>query len=443
MKILTLPIVLLLTLSAFAQGPIETYYLPAEGLAGEPLKAALHEIINDHFTYPYTSSGTDTWDILKETDRDPNNPDNVIQFYTGNSVNAAQEYNSGNGWTREHVWAKSHGDFGTSQGAGTDVHHLRPAHQGTNSARNNRWFDICDIPYDTYGNLKCSAIWGWEPRDEVKGDVARMLFYMAVRYEGSNGDPDLELVDTIPSDNNTPEPIHAKLSTLMAWHVSDPVSDFERNRNDIIYTYYQGNRNPFIDDQSFACRIWQDFCTQLPIVLTQFDAVPDNNTVVLEWEVNPGVEINYFDIERSKDGITWEPVGIELALSGGFVQRYTYTDENPWVGESYYRIKWVSLEGTFGRSDVETIIFEEEAISFDINPNPNNGIFELNIDMPESFPVGVQIFDGIGRLVYEHAFLASTTIVREEIDVSKLSPGFYVVHLRAGDYHKSQKLVKQ
>ena len=65
-----------------AQAP-NGYYDTANGLAGSPLKNALHNIIDDHIEYPYTSSGTDVWDILKETDRDPNNANNVILFYTG------------------------------------------------------------------------------------------------------------------------------------------------------------------------------------------------------------------------------------------------------------------------------------------------------------------------------------------------------------------------
>ena len=125
----------------------EDYYSSADGLSGEELKTALYNIIKDHTEYPYTSSSTDVWDILKETDRDTANAENVILFYTGWSVNAAQEYNSGSGWNREHVWAKSRGDFGTTPGPGTDVHHLRPADISVNSARNNRWFDNCTEPY--------------------------------------------------------------------------------------------------------------------------------------------------------------------------------------------------------------------------------------------------------------------------------------------------------
>jgi len=231
------------------------YYEETEGLSGEELKSALHEIINDHIEFPYTSTGTDVWDILIETDRDPENPDNVILLYTGWSVNGEQEYNNGNGWSREHVWAKSHGDFGTSMGAGTDVHHLRPCDITVNSARGNKDFDNGGTEYiDGDGPTGCySDADSWEPRDAVKGDVARMIFYMAVRYEGTNGELDLEMVDYV---NSAPDPVHGKFSTLMEWNLLDPVDDFEINRNNIIYENYQGNRNPFIDHSEFAFEIW-------------------------------------------------------------------------------------------------------------------------------------------------------------------------------------------
>ncbi len=255
MLILTLWVTVL---TLFAQIP-ENYYSSAEGLAGEELKDALYNIIKGHTEYPYTSSSTDVWDILKETDRDTANPDNVILFYTGWSVDAAQEYNSGGGWNREHVWAKSRGDFGTSPGPGTDVHHLRPADISVNSARNNRWFDDCTEPYyDNGAETGCytsSTTWVWEPREAVKGDVARMIFYMATRYEGENGEPDLEMINYLPADDRTKEPVHAMLSTLMKWHEEDPVDDYERHRNEVVFSY-QHNRNPFIDHPEYAALIW-------------------------------------------------------------------------------------------------------------------------------------------------------------------------------------------
>lgn len=249
------------TYASMAQAP-SGYYDTAQGLSGGTLKSALHDIIKGHTTYPYSSSGTDVWDILKQADKDPNNASNVIGLYSGFSMDAAAEYAGGAGWNREHVWAKSRGDFGTSQGAGTDVHHLRATDISTNSARNNRNFDVAPNQYvDGSGNYSgptdsntSSTDWVWEPRDAVKGDVARMVLYMATRYEGDAGEPDLELTETYLS-NTDKSPLHSRLSTLLAWHQADPVDAAEQNRNDIIYGY-QNNRNPYIDHPEYVCLIY-------------------------------------------------------------------------------------------------------------------------------------------------------------------------------------------
>ncbi len=251
---------LLMFLSFFSPAQVpDGYYESAQELSGEALKTALYEIIRGHTAFPYTAATTDVWDILKETDRDTANSENVILFYSGWSVNAAQEYNNANGWTREQVWAISHGDFGTGKGVGTDVHHIRPVDLSVNSARSNKDFDWGGSLYvDGDGPTECySNAVSWEPRDAVKGDVARMLFYMAVRYEGENGELDLELMDDVNTSALT-EPgkgYHGKLSALLEWHVSDPVDSFEIRRNEIIYSY-QENRNPFIDHPEFVHKIW-------------------------------------------------------------------------------------------------------------------------------------------------------------------------------------------
>ena len=162
------------------------------------------------------------------------------------------------GWDREHVWARSHGSFDTDDGIGTDLHNLKPTDITVNSARGNEDFDNGGKQYiDGDGITDCySDKDSWEPRDEVKGDVARILFYMAVRYEGENGEPDLELVDQVNTFNlNKPgKGFHGKLSMLLKWHYQDPVDNFERHRNEVIFNY-QGNRNPFIDHPEFVKRI--------------------------------------------------------------------------------------------------------------------------------------------------------------------------------------------
>ncbi|MCF6184655.1 MAG: endonuclease, partial [Bacteroidales bacterium] len=299
MRNIYLTIILVATVSFCSAQIPAGYYDNAAGKTGEDLKAALNMIIKGHKKFSYTSSATDVWDILKVTDRDPNNSNNVILLYTGRSVNAAQEYNNGAGWTREHVWAKSRGNFGTSQGPGTDVHNLRPCDISMNSTRNNRWFAECDVPvYDNgvfTGSYKSDTEWLWKPRAEVKGDVARMIFYMATRYEGYDGEPDLEIIDYIPADNNTSEPIHALLSDLLAWNQEDPVDNWEINRNNIIYSNYQHNRNPFIDHPEYANYIWGGGTPPVagftsPIILT---LILDNYPTETSWNITNNATGNY------------------------------------------------------------------------------------------------------------------------------------------------------
>ena len=180
----------------------EEYYISAEGKTGSSLKSALHNIIDDHQTLSYS----DVWEALRNTDEDPTNSNNVILLYSGRSQSKFTNSGGINDWNREHVWAKSHGDFGTAQGPGTDLHHLRPTDVTVNSSRGNLDFDNGGSQHnEAPGNYYDSD--SWEPRDEVKGDVARMIFYMDVRYEGDNGELDLELNNVV---NNGSAPYHGK-----------------------------------------------------------------------------------------------------------------------------------------------------------------------------------------------------------------------------------------
>ena len=260
------------------------YYDGIEGLSGEELKAVLNNIITGHIEFPYTDTSTDVWDIMKEADEDPNNPDNIVAFYTGLSMpKACQDQTSPPAicelefydetkiyeWNREHIWSKSRGDFelkeGTTSvldmGAHTDLHHLVAAERTMNSLKSNRHFEDCHDGDDTnvversYGNFTCND-WEFEPRDDVKGDVARMLFYMAVRYEGEDGDMvDLEVINDPDSTKGSKLPTYGDIDDLLRWHKEDPVDEKEIRRNQIIYSY-QGNRNPFIDLPELVELVW-------------------------------------------------------------------------------------------------------------------------------------------------------------------------------------------
>lgn len=260
------------------------YYDSINDLTGEALKTELNDIISGHIEFPYTSSETDVWDLIMLADEDPENSDNVIMFYSGFSwYKGCQDTTSPPDycetevdgeltfveWNREHVWSKSRGDFeikeGTTSvlamGAHTDLHHLVAEERNMNSTKNNRMFEDCHDGDDInvmdvgYGNYTCNE-WDFEPRDEVKGDVARMLFYMAVRYEGEEGDMvDLELINEPDSDRLSKLPLYGDLDDLLRWHEEDPVSEREILRNQVVYTY-QNNRNPFIDMPELVELIW-------------------------------------------------------------------------------------------------------------------------------------------------------------------------------------------
>jgi endonuclease I len=225
-----------------------TYYRTAIGKTGESLEDSLHSIVSVQRKLSYDQ----VWDALKLTDQDPDDPGNVILLYSGRSQSKTANGGNPDDWNREHVWAKSHGDFGTATGPGTDVHHLRPEDVSVNGTRGNKDFDeggaaAAEAP----GNHTDAD--SWEPRDAVKGDVARMIFYMAVRYEGGDGFADLEMNDSTGNGSN---PNIGKRSVLLRWNAQDPPDAFEKRRNQVIYDSLQGNRNPFVDHPEWASAIW-------------------------------------------------------------------------------------------------------------------------------------------------------------------------------------------
>ena len=224
------------------------YYGPAAGKTGTALEASLHQIISGQRRLSYDQ----VWDALKDTDQDPANSSNVVLLYTGRSQSKTTNGGGVDDWNREHVWAKSHGGFGTATGPGTDVHHLRPTDVTVNSARGNKDFDLGGTQSaEAPGNYTDAD--SWEPRNAVKGDVARMIMYMAVRYEGGDGFADLEMKNLV---NNGSAPYMGKLSVLLEWNRMDPPDSFEQRRNQRIYEVWQGNRNPFVDHPEYADAIW-------------------------------------------------------------------------------------------------------------------------------------------------------------------------------------------
>ena len=290
-----------------------TYYQQANGLSGEELKEALYQIVSNHVVFPYTSSSTDTWDILQQSDQDPTEHNNMILVYTGRSQDKGyrdgsgnySQYENGNGtqsnsWNREHVWPKSHGFPDEDDNAYTDVHNLKPCDRSVNSSRGTKDFDFGGSQHNEANDCNTDTD-SWEPPDYVKGDIARILFYMVIRYDPgfdhNNNTFDLELVDYTTPNNN--DPILGKLSSLIQWHNDDPIDDFEINRNEIIFGF-QENRNPFIDHPNLVNFLWGD----------NYGVVWNENLGNFDYEINnmkvfpnPSSGIINFGIDMAKEKI--------------------------------------------------------------------------------------------------------------------------------------------
>jgi endonuclease I len=213
------------------------YYLSIVGLSGSQLVTQLRLVIQTGIVR--TSYG-DARYILDETDRDPSNSSNVILIYSGVSAPGVWYCPATNdcNWNREHVWPQSLlGTFSsdlsnTTKDVRSDLHNLKPESAGVNTSRGNKYFDIQTTTVS------------YNPRNEVRGDIARILFYMVIMY------PELSLVNQEPVNFQM-----ALLNRMLEWHVADPVDTFEQNRNNVIFTY-QNNRNPFIDYPHLVDMIW-------------------------------------------------------------------------------------------------------------------------------------------------------------------------------------------
>jgi endonuclease I/chitodextrinase len=251
MKKIVLLFSLLLTFITSAQ---ETYYsdvdLDAEGLT-------LKDELATKTIAAHTKILSYGWPALQATDVNPENSSEVLLIY-GYSASGTTARTSGvnsicssscpdGSWNREHVYPKSLGTPNLGQvGPGADAHHLRPSDVGFNSDRGSLKF------VDGSGNAGPIS-GGWYPGDEWKGDVARIMMYMYIRY----GDQCKPTGVGTGNSSATPDDM---IDLFLEWNVEDPVSDFERQRNtyheNTSNAYAQGNRNPFIDNAYLATRIW-------------------------------------------------------------------------------------------------------------------------------------------------------------------------------------------
>lgn len=186
--------------------------------------------------------------MLDDTDGAEEDESKVQCLYS--QVLFSGTWDGGNSWNREHVWPKSLSWFPTvnnsTKGAGADLHHIRPEDNRVNSVRNNDKFGEVnggvEVTTSTGQKTGCYSGGGYfEPQDSAKGDTARIIFYLFVRYS--------------EADSYDFTAVAQSLEMLLEWNRLDPVDEWEMERNDET-AKIQGNRNPFIDYPELAEIIW-------------------------------------------------------------------------------------------------------------------------------------------------------------------------------------------
>ncbi|MBU2927390.1 endonuclease [Winogradskyella psychrotolerans] len=258
------------------------YYNSLDGLEDVALRQALQDIVADP-SIVRAQTYADVIDILMEADQNPEHSNEVWLVYLeeGRAKLDVQTSSTSTGkWNREHTFPRSRGGFDSIEEdeiadgidvywttkadslrhGNSDVHALRVVDGPENSTRNNQFYGEYNGPDGTAGMFK--------------GDVARGVFYMAVRYNG------LEIVNGFPEETVGE---FGDLATLLNWHRNDPPDDFEMNRNNVIYNW-QKNRNPFIDQPDMIEYIWGNMIGE---TWTQVLSVADNTELNVALYPNP------------------------------------------------------------------------------------------------------------------------------------------------------------
>lgn len=268
-KLLLLPVFILATVFTWAQGPNNsgTYYQSANGKSGQALKTAMYQIIN-----PHTSIGYDgLWTAYAKTDKRADGKlrdwySNATNFVIGGSAQGHSYSGEGDGYNREHSVPQSW--FNKANPMKCDVVHVLPTDGYVNNRRGSYPFGEVKkekIAYSSangYSKLGSCATSGYtgtvfEPNDEIKGDIARIYFYMATCYE----DRITNWSGTVITGTAYQPYAQWHFDMLMRWSKQDPVDEIEIARNNAVWEV-QNNRNPFVDYPGLEDYVWGDKKTE-------------------------------------------------------------------------------------------------------------------------------------------------------------------------------------
>ncbi|MDO5510450.1 MAG: endonuclease [Weeksellaceae bacterium] len=269
-----------------------------------------------------------TWDAIMTTDENPNDPTEVLLVYGYNDSSSnpvshrtrAKNLNCTGGncnglWNREHVYPRSLGGFEEQSWPGSDVHALRSADSNMNEIRVNRPFAI-----GNGNNAHITPNGSFFPGQEWKGDVARMIMYMHIRY------PQQCQASDVAYSNYT---YNSQMPDIfLRWNAEDPPSQFEIRRNNILQSIYQGNRNPFIDNPYLATLIWggpeaQNSWNNLQI------AEPEADARSIKLAPNPAIDYVYYAPNNYTSITVWNIAGQLVSEDMDLTDNKTLLPEKP------------------------------------------------------------------------------------------------------------------
>lgn len=205
-----------------------------------------------------------------------------------------------------------------------------------------------------------------------------------------------------------------------------------------LYSYDDGNNEgwQFIGDPGICA---------LPVELTDFEADCQNRNTHLQWTTETESNSAHFAVEVSRDGATFEEV-TKISAAGSSIspQNYSFTDPTLRVGEHYYRLKKVDIDGNYDYSEILAITcVNAEPASVEIFPNPVKDVAAVHLNLATNVDIRATIFDAQGQLISEKNQELGEGFHNINFDTQLLSKGVYIMQVCINEQCEAQKLIKQ
>lgn len=435
------------------------YYYPVGGLTCAALKTSLFNIIKPTVANP-NPTYTGLWSAYYISDdhlNDAGNKTIVWDMYTDNPAGAECEFTFGSPYqdkgtsgtvecqryNREHSFPQSW--FGSSEPMRSDMFIAVPTDKKVNGQRGNLPYGEVSSPSYTSNNgtklgpntyLTQYTGNAFEPINEYKGDFARSTFYVATAYE--------DLVSGWQGNANASVVLNGSsyqcfndwyLKLMYKWHMQDPVSVKEIDRNNDIYMI-QGNRNPYIDHPEYVALVWQ--CTGLlPVTITDFTAQKNNEKILLRWYATYETNFKKYEIERSTDGSRFYKIG---EVAGQNLANYSFTDNNlPNANTVYYLLKMIDVDGQFSNSKTIAVRIANNFSASFVYPNPAKEKLVVKLQQPLTENSHLIITDLSGRILMQQP--VSGGLRNIDVNLHQLPAGNYFIKIRNNNESLNQSFV--